>query len=278
MMCCENSEEEKYGNGEEENEQESNTPDDDERNVDPGTSRNTEEPQGTPLTQSYISNVFMTGITSEWAMRMIEDNLASPRVPSSVRAWIVSSKHGKEEKSQNMIKVPLARKKSKIEHRSSNISHPGENVVRAQPSVSHEEQEIQNLNFEYELSKPPREDPEEDDRKPAAKRTKKEPEDEAQSWAQEEQIEKPTPSPWEDKKDYEPIFRKFISIGEDGEEHYDLIDMEIEAQRTVRRITDHQEIVNQYQKVVRLIIILCRIIPRRAQEDICKIIAGLEIC
>ena len=263
---------------EEENEQESNTPDDDERKVDPGTSRNTEEPQGTPLTQSYISNIFMTRITSEWAMRMIEDNLASPRVPSSVRAWIVSSKHGKEEKSQNMIKVPLARKKSKIEHRSSNISHPGENVVLAQPSVSHEEQEIQNLNFEYELNKPPREDPEEDDRKPAAKRTKKEPEDEAQSWAQEEQIEKPTPKPWEDKKDYEPIFRKFISIGEDGEEHYDLIDMEIEDQRTVRRITDHQEIVNQYQKVVRLIIILCRIIPRRAQEDICKIIAGLEIC
>ena len=30
------------------------------------------------------------------------------------------------------------------------------------------------------------EDPEEDDRKPAAKRIKKEPEDEAQSWSQEE--------------------------------------------------------------------------------------------
>ena len=95
------------------------------------------------------------------------------------------------------------------------------------------------------------EDPEEDDRKPAAKRIKKEPEDEAQSWAQEEQIEKPTPKPWEDKKDYEAIFRKLISIGEDGEEHYDVIDMEIEAQRAVRRITDHQEIVKQYQKVVR---------------------------
>ena len=27
--------------------------------------------------------------------------------------------------------------------------------------------------------------------------------------------------------------------------------MEIEAQRAVRRITDHQEIVKQYQKVVR---------------------------
>ena len=57
--------------------------------------------------------------------------------------------------------------------------------------------------------------------------------------------------PWEDKKDYEAIFRKFISIGEDGEEHYDVIDMEREAQRAVRRITDHQEIVKQYQNVVR---------------------------
>ena len=150
-----------------------------------------------------------------------------------------------------MINVQLACKKSKIEHRSSNFSHPGENVAHAQPSVSHKEEEIQNLNFEYESSKRPSEDAEEDDRKPAAKRIKKEPEDEAQSWAQEEQIEKPTPKPWEDKKDYEAIFRKFISIGEDGEEHYDVIDMEIEAQRAVRRITDHQEIVKQYQKVVR---------------------------
>ena len=39
---------------------------------------------------------------------------------------------------------------------------------------------------------------------------KREPEDEAQSWAQEEQIEKPTPKPSEDKKDYEAIFRKFL--------------------------------------------------------------------
>ena len=30
-----------------------------------------------------------------------------------------------------------------------------------------------------------------------------------------------------------------------------MIDMEIEAQKAVRRITDHQEIVKQYQKVVR---------------------------
>ena len=57
--------------------------------------------------------------------------------------------------------------------------------------------------------------------------------------------------PWEDKKDYEAIFRKHIYIGNDGEEHYDVIDMERDAQRAVRRITDHQEIVKQYQKVVR---------------------------
>ena len=62
---------------------------------------------------------------------------------------------------------------------------------------------------------------------------------------------KPTFKPWEDKKDYEAIFKKFISIGEDGEEHYDVIDKEIEAERAVRRITDHQEIVKQYQKVVK---------------------------
>ena len=51
--------------------------------------------------------------------------------------------------------------------------------------------------------------------------------------------------PWEDKKDYEAIFRKYITIGDDGEEHYDVIEMERDAQRAVRRITDHQEIVKQ---------------------------------
>ena len=150
-----------------------------------------------------------------------------------------------------MINVLLAREKSKIEHRSSNISHPGENVACDQPSVSHEQDKIYNSNFEYGSSKSPRVDPEEDYRKPAAKRIRKEPEDEAQSWAQDEQKEETTPKPSEDKKDYEPIFRKFKSIGEDGEEHHDMIDMEIEAQRAVRRITDHQEIVKQYPKVVR---------------------------
>ena len=46
-----------------------------------------------------------------------------------------------------MINVQLACEKSKIEHCSSNISHPGENVACAQPSVSHEEEDIQKLNF-----------------------------------------------------------------------------------------------------------------------------------
>ena len=41
---------------------------------------------------------------------------------------------------------------------------------------------------------------------------------------------------------------KYISIGEDGEDLHDVIDMEIEAQRAVRRIQDHQEVVKQYQK------------------------------
>ena len=148
-------------------------------------------------------------------MSTIEDNLASLRVPSLVQAWIECSKDGQEDKSRNMINVQLAHEKSTIEHRSSNISHPGENVACAQPSVSHIEEEIQNSNFEYGSSKCPSEDLEENDRKPTAKRIKKEPEDEAQSWAQDEKKEKTTPRPWEDKKDSEAIFRKFISIGEE---------------------------------------------------------------
>ena len=93
MTCYENSEEEKDENGEEENKQKSKNPDDDERNIEPGTARNTEEPQGIPLMQSYVSNIFMTGIMSEWAMSTIEDNSATPRVTSSVQAWIESSRH-----------------------------------------------------------------------------------------------------------------------------------------------------------------------------------------
>ena len=137
---------------------------------------------------------------NEWAMSTIEDNLATPSVTSSVRKWIESRKHGEDEKSRTMINMQLAHEKSTIEHRSSNVSHPVENVVHAQPSVSHEEDEIQNSNIEYGSSKHLIEDPEEDDRKPAAKRIKKEPEDEPQSWAQDEQKVETTFMPWEDKK------------------------------------------------------------------------------
>ena len=139
----------KNENGEEENKQESKNPEGDDRKVDTGTARNTEEPQGTPLMQLYVSNVFVTGITSEWAMSTIEDSSATPRVTSSVQAWIESSKHGEDEKCRNTINMQLAREKSMIEHRSSNISHPGENVAHAQPSVSHEEDQIPNSNFVY---------------------------------------------------------------------------------------------------------------------------------
>ena len=171
----------------------------------------------------------------------------------------------------------LAREKSTIKPRSSNVSHPGENVAHAQPIVSHEEDEIQNSNFEYGSIKHPSEDPEEDDRKPAAKRIK---------WSQKMRLRvglkkskkvETTFMPWEGKKDYEAIFRKYISIGEDGEEHYGVIDMEREAQRAVRRIQDHQEIVKQYQKVVRAYNNFMREYPWMT-EGLMQIIAGLEIC
>ena len=83
------------------------------------------------------------------------------------------------------------------------------------------------------------------------KQSKKEPEDEAQSVTQVDPKVETTFKPWEDKKDYEAIFRNYIFIGEDGEEHYDVTDMERDAQSAVRRIQHHQEIVKQYQKVVR---------------------------
>ena len=60
-----------------------------------------------------------------------------------------------------MINVPLARKKSTLEHRCNNVPHTGENVAHTQPSVSHEEEEIQNSNFEHVPSKRPSDDPEE---------------------------------------------------------------------------------------------------------------------
>ena len=93
--------------------------------------------------QLYISHVFRTGIMSEWVMSTIVDKSSAPRVPSSVRAWIESSPHGKDYKSRNTINMHLAREKSTIEHRSSNVSCPVANVARAQPNVSHEEDKIQ---------------------------------------------------------------------------------------------------------------------------------------
>ena len=208
MTCYEDTEDDKNGNGNDENKQESKNPGDDERKVGSGTPRNTEEPQGTPLMQLYVSNIFTTQVTNEWVMSTIEENLATPRVTSWVLAWMESSKHGEDEKSRNMINVHLAREKSMIEYRSNNVSCLTENVACAQPSVSHEEEEIQNSNFEDVPSKLPSDDPDEDDRKPAAKRIKKEPEDEAQSVTQDEPKVETTFKPWEDKDS-----RKCISIG-----------------------------------------------------------------
>ena len=127
-------------------------------------------------------------------------------------------------------------------HRSNTVPRTVESVAHAQPSVSHEEDEIQNSNFEHVPSKRPRVEPEEDDRKPADKRIKKEPGDDAQSVTQDEPKVETIVKPWVDKKDYEAIFRKHIYIGNDGEEHYDVIDMERDGQRAVKRIIDHQEI------------------------------------
>ena len=45
MMCYEDTEEDKNGNGDDENKQESKNPEDYERKVGPGTARITEEPQ-----------------------------------------------------------------------------------------------------------------------------------------------------------------------------------------------------------------------------------------
>ena len=71
MTCYENSEEEKNEKGCEENKQESKNPEDDERKLDPGTARNTEEPQRTPLMQSYVSNIFTTVI--QFPPEMVEN-------------------------------------------------------------------------------------------------------------------------------------------------------------------------------------------------------------
>ena len=111
-----------------------------------------------------------------------------------------------------------------------------------------------------------------------AKRIKKEPEDEAQSWAQEELTEEPTPKPWADKKEFLRIFRKYISIEEHNQEHYDVIDMQIEAQRAVRRITDHQEIVKQYQNVVRGYNNFAQDYPLESRGGLMQDNCWLEIC
>ena len=63
-----------------------------------------------------------------------------------------------------MITVPLAREKSTLKDGCNNEPCTGENVARAQPNVSHEEDEIQISNFEHVPSKRPRDGPEEDDR------------------------------------------------------------------------------------------------------------------
>ena len=207
MTCFEDEEDDKNENGDDENKFEGKNSEDDERKVGPGTPRNTMEPQRTPPTQT---NVFTTQVTNEWAMSTIENNSATPRDLSSVRAWMESSKYGEYEKSRNMINVPLAREKSTLKDGCNDTQCTGENVARAQPSLSHEEDEIQNSNFEHVPSKRPSDDPEEDDRKPAAKQIKKEPEDDAQSVTQDEPELETVVKPWEDKKDYEAIFRKHI--------------------------------------------------------------------
>ena len=144
-----------------------------------------------------------------------------------------------------MINVHLAHEKSMIEHRSSNVSHPVGNGVCAQPSVSHKEGEfkIQILNMgpasvQVRILK-----------RMIGNQQPKELKMRLRVGLKMSKKEETPFKPW--GKDYEAIFRKYISIGEDGEEHYDVIDMEREAQRAVRRIQDHQEIVKQYKKVVR---------------------------
>ena len=163
----------KNGNGDGENKHKSKNSYDDERKVGPGKPRNTEEPKGTPLTQSYV---FTTQVTNKWAMSTIEDNSASPRVQSSAQTWMESSKYGEDEKSRNMINEPLTCKKKTLEHRSNNVPHKVENVARAELSVSHKEHKIRNSNLEHVPSNRPCKAPEDDDRKPAAKSIKKEPE------------------------------------------------------------------------------------------------------
>ena len=244
MACYEDAKDDKYENGDGETKLESKNSEDDEKKwvlEHPGTLKNPKEPQGTPPTQSYVST---TQVTNKWAMSTIEDNLATPIGPSSVRAWMESSKYGEYKKSRNMINVPLAHEKSTLEHRSNNVPHTVENVACAQPSVSHEEDEIQNpKSIQVKILKRMIGNQLPKELKGARRRC-------SECDSNEPKVETIV-KPWEDKKDYEAIFRKNIYIGNGDEAHYDVIDMERDAQRAVRRITDHQEIVKQYQKVVR---------------------------
>ena len=75
------------------------------------------------------------------------------------------------EKSKYDQRTPGSREIN-VGNRSNNVPCTVKNVARTQPSVSQEEDEIQNSNFERVPSKRRSEDPEEDDRKPAAKRIK----------------------------------------------------------------------------------------------------------
>ena len=173
---------------------------------------------------------------------------------------------------------PFCLREALFEHRRSNNSHAGENVAHAQPSVAKKEDEIQiqilnrsHVNAQLKILMRMIENQEQ-------KWIKQEPEDEPQSWAQEEQKEAPPTKPWADKKDYQAIFRKYSSIGEDGEENYDVMDIQIEAQKAVRRITDHLEIVKQYQKVVRALIILNRISLREQRRPTARKLSVRRYC
>ena len=88
MTCYEDAEDDKNENGDGETKLESKNSEDDERKVGPGTPRNTEEPQGTPPMQSYLSTA---QVSNKWVMSSIGHKSATRRDLRSVRAWIESS-------------------------------------------------------------------------------------------------------------------------------------------------------------------------------------------
>ena len=57
-----------------------------------------------------------------------------------------------------------------------------------------------------------------------------------------------------------------------------MIDFQIEAQKAVKRFTDHLEILKQYQNVVGAYNNFEHDFSGRAEETYSKIIVGLEIC